>query len=212
MTDVERLLSEYKEAHRSGDDADPRPFLARVSGVDRELLAGLIDAYLERAPRPEFDVQAFQASPAATLAEDVQRSLAGEGGMWPALLPRLRARARLRRADLVAQLAARLGAQSQQDKVAGYYHQMEQGLLPEPGVSDTVLEALGKIVGWTAESLRKAGQMPAPGPQRTDPGAVFARTRMTAAAPEAEPAMPGGPPREQWDEVDRLFRGAPPSA
>jgi hypothetical protein len=212
MTDVDQLLSEYKEAHRGGRDADPRPFLARASGVDRDLLAALIDAYLERAPRQEFDAEAFQASPAASVAEEVQRSLAGESGMWPAVLPRLRGRARLKRAEVVSQLAARLGAQSQRDKVGVYYHQMEQGLLPESGVSDTVLEALGAIVGWTANSLRKAGQMPAPGPPRTDPGAVFARTRVTPATSDAEAAPPGAPPAEEWDEVDRLFRGAPPSA
>jgi hypothetical protein len=211
MTDVERLLIEYKEAHQAGGEADPRPYLARVSGVDRELLAGLIDAYLAEAPRRAFSAAAFGESRAAPVAEDVQRSLAGAGGMWPALLPRLRARARLRRAELVAQLAARLGAQAQQDKVGLYYHQMEQGLLPESGVSETVLEALGKIVDSTASALRKAGQMPAPGPPRTDEGAVFARATYgepAAAAPgdESEPAarQRGA---EEWDEVDRLFRG-----
>jgi hypothetical protein len=207
MTDVERLLAEYKEAHRSGGEADPRPYLERVSGVDRELLAGLIDAYLTQAPRRSFSAAGFHESRAATVAEDVQRSLAGAGGLWPALLPRLRARARLRRAELVAQLAARLGAQAQQDKVGLYYHQMEQGLLPESGVSDTVLEALGKIVDSTASALRKAGQMPAPGPPRTDEGAVFARaTYGEPAAPAPELAAREGP-AEEWDEVDRLFRG-----
>jgi hypothetical protein len=205
MTDVERLLSEYKQAYRSGGEADPRPYLARASGrVDRELLAGLIDAYLSQAERRPFDAAAFGSSRAAALAEDVQRSLAGAGGLWPALLPRLRGQARLRRAELVAQLAARLGAQSQRDKVGLYYHQMEQGLLPEPGVSDTVLEALGKIVGYTAEALRKAGQLPAPGPPRTDEGAVFARA--TYGEPAAAPAEPERQ-AEEWDEVDRLFRG-----
>jgi hypothetical protein len=212
MTDVEQLLSEYKDAHRTGDDTDPRPYLARASGADRELLAALIDAYLERAPRRDFDAEVFQASPAAAVAEGVQRSLARASGMWPALLPALRTQARLRRAEVVAQLAARLGAQSQQDKVAGYYHQMEQGLLPESGVSDTVLEALGKIVGWTADALRAAGQMPAPGPPRTDAGAVFARTHLSAAPPDAEASAPEAPAGEDWDEVDRLFRGARPSA
>jgi hypothetical protein len=213
MADVEQLLSEYKEAYRGGADADPRPFLARAPAADRELLAALIDAYLERAPRQQFAAEAFQASPAAVVAEGVQRSLAGEGGMWPALLPRLRARARLRRAEVVEQLAARLGAQSQQKKVGAYYHQMEQGLLPESGVSDTVLDALGKIVDWTGESLRKAGQMPAAGPTRTDPAAVFARTHLSTAPRAPEAKAPGAPPpAEEWDEVDRLFRGSPPSA
>jgi hypothetical protein len=51
MNDLERLLAEYKEAHRSGGEADPERFVSRLSGVEREQLAALIDAYLERAPR-----------------------------------------------------------------------------------------------------------------------------------------------------------------
>jgi hypothetical protein len=205
MTDVERLLTQYKEAHQSGGDADPRPYLARVSGVDRELLAGLIDAYLEQAPRRPLPT-ALGEFRAAPVIEEVERSLAGAGGMWPALLPRLRARARLRRSELVAQLAARLGAQGQRDKVGLYYHQMEQGLLPEPGVSETVLEALGKIVDSSASALRKAGQMPAPGPPRTDERATFGEPAAAAPADEAE--LPARERRaEEWDEVDRLFRG-----
>jgi hypothetical protein len=211
MTDVERLLTEYKKAHEGGDEADPRPYLARVAGVDRELLAGLIDAYLAEAPRRPFSAAAFGESRAAPVAEEVERSLAGAGGMWPALLPRLRARARLRRTELVAQLAARLGAQGQRDKVGLYYHQMEQGLLPESGVSETVLVALGKIVDSTASALRKAGQMPAPGPPRTDEGAVFARATYGEPAPEvpadAEELAARERGAEKWDEVDRLFRG-----
>ncbi len=211
MTDVEQLLSEFKQAVREGAGADPRPYLARAPNGDRELLAGLIDAYLERAPRREFEASAFQGSRAAAIAEEVQRSLAGESGIWPALLPRLRQRAELRRSELVGQLAARLGAQKQEQKVGEYYHRMEQGLLPAAGVSDTVLDALGRIVGWSAGALRKAGELPASGPPRADAGAVFARTHggvATDGAPDVRPEAPAA----EWDEVDRLFRGAPPSA
>jgi hypothetical protein len=216
MSDVDQLLSEYKQAHRDSGDADPRPYLARLSGTDRELLAGLIDAYLEAAPRRELDASALRSSPAAPVAEGVQRSLEGQSGMWPSLLPRLRARARLRRAELVAQLAARLSAQAEEEKVALYYHQMEQGLLPERGVSETVLDALGQIVDWSGEALRKAGQMPAPGPPRSDPGAVFARTTVGRVAPPPPGQAPSedvvAQPADDWDEVDRLFRGGPASA
>jgi hypothetical protein len=200
MHDVERLMAEYKEAFRAGA-GDPRPFLERAAPGDRALLAALIDAFLEEAPRRE---ATEHDSAAAAVTDQVQRSLSGASGLWPALLPRLRARARLRRAEVVAQLAARLGAQGQQEKVGLYYHQMEQGLLPEPGVSDTVLEALGRIVGYTAEGLRRAGRLPAPGPPRADEGAVFARTT------RGEPPAPGArPPEGEPDEVDRLFRGGP---
>jgi hypothetical protein len=211
MTNVLELLSEYKQASRESGDADPRPYLARVSGTDRELLAGLIDAYLEQAPRREFDAELFPGSPAATIAEEVQRSLAGESGIWPALLPQLRRRAELKRSELVHQLAARLGAQAQERKVGEYYHRMEQGLLPAAGVSDSVLDALGKIVGWTAEALRTAGALSAPGPARSDAGAVFARTHRGGAAEQAAD-LGAMPPADDWDEVDRLFRGPPPSA
>jgi hypothetical protein len=204
VTDVDRLFADYKEAHVGGGAPDPREYLERAADpADRELLAALIDAYLSQAERRAFDPAAFGSSRAAAVAEEVHRSLAGAGGLWPALLPRLRSHARLRRAELVAELAARLGAQSQRDKVALYYHQMEQGLLPERGVSDTVLDAIGKIVGYTGDALRRAGQMPAPGPPRADEGAVFARATYGEPAEAVEPERPA----EQWDEVDRLFRG-----
>jgi hypothetical protein len=207
MSDVERLLSEYKRAHRDGA-ADPGPFVARARAGDRPLLVALIDAYLEQAERREFSPEAYVGSRAAPAADAVHRSLAGSAGLWPALLPRLRGRAQIRRADLVRELAARLGAQSQQDKVASYYHQMEQGLLPASGVSDTVLEALGRIVHVAADALRRAGEMPAPGPPRSDEAAVFARTTGGVEGPRE----PAAAPAREWDEVDRLFRGGEPPA
>ena len=203
MDDLNRLFSEYKEAYQGGE-GDPRPFLDRAAPSDRALLAALIDTFLEEAPRREYSQDAAGGA-AAAVTDEVHRTLAGTSGLWPALLPRLRGRARLRRAEVVSQLAARLGAQGQQEKVGLYYHQMEQGLLPESGVSDTVLEALGRIVGYTAEALRKAGQLPAAGAPRADEGAAFAR------ATYGEPAEPSAtaPRPEAWDEVDRLFRGGP---
>jgi hypothetical protein len=206
VTEVERLFAEYKEVHRSGGEADPQRFLARVSGLEREQLAALIDAYLERTPRREFDAAAFRDSPAAAVADSVTRTVAGSAGLWPVLLPRLRNQARIKRADLVAELAARLGAQSQQDKVASYYHEMEQGRLPASGVSDTVLEALGKIVSYSRDALRRAGEMPAPGGPGPEAGAVFTRATRRGEASGEEPAASPAAPKE-WDEVDRLFRG-----
>jgi hypothetical protein len=208
MSDVERLLAEYKQVHRRGGDADPGPFLARTSGAEREQLTALIDAYLERASRREFDRAELRDSPAAAVADSTQRTLAGSAGLWPVLLPRLRNQARIKRADLVAELAGRLGAQTQQEKVAAYYHEMEQGLLPASGVSDTVLDALGKIVGYGRDALRSAGQMPAPGGPPAEAGAVYARTTRLGAAPADPNALSAAeaPEPEEWDEVDRLFR------
>ena len=88
---------------------------------------------------------------------------------------------------------------------------MEQGLLPEPGVSDTRARgARQRSSARRAEALRKAGQMPAPGAsakrsgRRVRPHARERRRRRTAEA-----AAPGAPSAGEWDEVDRLFRGGP---
>jgi hypothetical protein len=124
----------------------------------------------------------------------------------------LRERAQLKRADLVARLAAALGVTGREQKVASYYHEMEQGLLPARGVSDRVLDALASIVGSTRDALRSAGQAVAPGsPPPPAVGGVFAR-RVAADADYAAPAPAstaeaGGPAGSEWDEVDDLFRG-----
>ena len=180
MTDVERLLSEYKEAHRGGA-GDPRPFLSRASAEDRELLAGLIDAYLEEAPRRPCR-PLWASPPPRRWPRGSSGRWPARAALWPALLPRLRARARPRRAELVASWPRGWGRRPAGEG-RGYYHQMEQGLLPAPGVSDTVLEALGKIVGVAARAS-KGRALPAPGPPRMDEAAVFART--------ASRAPPGG--------------------
>jgi hypothetical protein len=201
MTDMHRLLEEFIAEDRAGGVADPARYLARVSGLDRDELTALIDGYLARAPRRAFDRAAFEASP----ARGVAASLAGSSGTWPALLPRLRDRAQLRRAEVVARLATALGAAHREAKVAGYYHAMEQGTLPASGVSDRVLEALGRIVDESLEVLRAAGASTHSAPAAG--GGAFAR--VATPAPEfAAPAAAAAPaPTMERDEIDDLFTG-----
>src|SRR4051794_195750 len=139
MSDIERLLREYIEALGEGQDVDPQDYLGQVEGAEREALTTLMEVHLEQAPRREWDAQAYRESSAPQQVEAITKALEGSAGLWPALLPRLRNRVKLKRADLVAQLAARVGAQEQRDKVADYYNQMEQGRLPAAGVSNAVL-------------------------------------------------------------------------
>ena len=169
---VDRLLEAFIAEDRTGV-ADPAAYLARVQGVDRAELEALIDGYLARAPRRPLDRAAFEASP----ADRVVAALEVVG--WPALLPQLRERARLRPAELVARLAAELGVGGREPKVAAYYDRMERGTLPPSGVSDRVLEALGRIVGASAAVLRAAGTHAAPPPPPAAP--AFARPRPLAA-------------------------------
>jgi hypothetical protein len=209
MTDVENLFRAYVAGHRGGDGPSEHDFLSQVEGVDRDELAAMIDAYLTRAPRRAWDPSEFEASGAAPFVQSVARSLQGSAGLWPTLLPRLRTRVRIARKDLVGELADRLGVTARQDKVERYYHQMEQGLLPSDGVSDSVLEALGAILGESREALRRAGQSLGPAGGPGGPDAVFARTAVGTGV-EADVAAGAPAPRaaeDEWDEIDRLFRG-----
>jgi hypothetical protein len=211
MADVEKLMREFIREDRNAP-ADPLPYLERVEGADRAELEALIDGYLARAPRRPFDAEAFERSPARAVAEELGRALGGVSGTWPALLPRLRHRARLRRADVVRRLAEELGAvgEPQVEKVARYYHEMEQGALPSARVSDRVLEALGRVLGVTAARLRDAGK--AAGGEGGGPGeaAAFARVGSPDPAHVETGRLMRGPPRsrdEPRDEIDALFTG-----
>jgi hypothetical protein len=207
---VDQLFQQFKAAFGSGEDADPVALLSEVEGDERAELSALIDAYLTRAPRREWDAEAYRQSSAPEVVDALARDLRGQAGLWPSMLPRLRARARIRRVDLVAELADRLGASGQREKVAGYYHEMEQGTLPADGVTDTVLDALGAIVGESRDALRRAGQAFGPGPEAGGPGALFARQASPSidALETERPASPGTADRTpEPDEVDRLFTG-----
>ena len=203
---VDELFEQFKAARARGGQTDVAALVAEVDGPERAELVTLIDAYLTRAPRAEWDAEAYERSGAPHAVQSVSASLRGQAGLWPSLLPRLRNQARIKRSDLTAELAERLGAERQRDKVAGYYHGMEQGTLPAAGVSDTVLDALGAIVGVGRDRLRRAGQALGPGPEGSSTEAVFARqTTATPAAGSEVADLAAEPP--QPDEVDRLFTG-----
>lgn len=214
MSDVDRLLSDYISEHRAGGEADPLAYLDQLEGTDREELAELLDAYLQRTPGREWDPDAYRGSAAERLTESLSRSLTGRAGLWPVVLPRLRERAQMKRADLVERLAEALGVGGRREKVASYYHEMEQGSLEPAGVSDRVLAALGAIVGTSAETLRRTGEsLPAGKPIEGAPDAAFTRMQHAPPGYEADEAPQAGAPArspgtaEEWDEVDELFRG-----
>jgi hypothetical protein len=208
MTDLDRLLADYIAEHRAGGDADPREYLSRASATERTELAALIDTYLAHAPRQPFDPARFRGSSAERTVDELERAIAGQAGLWPTLLPRLRDRAGLKRSELVERLAAALGVAGRKDKVADYYHEMEQGRLAAHGVSDRVLEALGQLVGETAEALRNSGRALTPPGQGPATAATPAFARRAYGEPGAqEDASAPVPPQAEWDEVDELFRG-----
>lgn len=205
MPDVERLLQEFIAEDRAGGVADPLAYLERVTGADRTELEALIDGYLARAPRRAFAADAFEASPARPIAEDVGRALGGASGKWPVVLPRLRHRAQLRRTDVVRLLAAELDAEAHVEKVARYYHGMEQGTLPAGGVSDQVLEALGRVMNVTAAHLRAAGR--SVGGAASGRAGSIAFARVGSPDPEYAAPVEGPEPVAPPDAIDALFTG-----
>jgi hypothetical protein len=208
MSDVDRLLADYIAEHRAGGEADPRAHLSRASPAERTELAALIDTYLAYAPREPFNQAIFRGSSAERTVDELERAIAGPAGLWPAVLPRLRDRAGLKRSELVERLAAALGVSGREDKVADYYHQMEQGRLPAQGVSDRVLEALGRLVGESVQTLRDAGRALTPAGQGPAAAAAPAFARRAYGEPGAQEAAGApAPPPAEWDEVDQLFRG-----
>jgi len=221
MSDVDRLFDQYRGQHRAGGGADPRQFLEQLEGVDRAELAALIGAYLERAPGRTWDAAEFAGSRGERLTERIAAGWEEEAEApvaWHELLPELRAKVKIKRADLVDRLAGAIGAPEQTTKVAAYYHQMEVGKLPSEGVSNRVLQALAGILGETAEKLRAAGSVTTAGggEQQVDARVAFARTAVqhpqyAEETPEAaQPEVASAAPIEDEDDlVDRLFTGGP---
>src|SRR5262249_20137434 len=143
MAEVDRLLREYIERFESGGSSDPGEVLAKVEGADREKLSVLIQGYLEHAaPAQDWDPAAFPGSVAGRAVARVAESWSQASGQLPAELVKLRNERQITRADLVGRLADALGVSGARDKVAFYYHRMEQGLLPSEGISSRVWEAL----------------------------------------------------------------------
>ena len=126
---------------------------------------------------------------------------------WP--LPRLRHRMKLKREEVVALLAELLGVGADAPKVRAYYHEMESGTLEPEGVSQRVLDALARIFGVSTRELEDAGDYSI---DFSPAGAFLRRLDGMGAPPHgmlAESMQYGSPGEEpdDWDEVDRLFRG-----
>lgn len=212
MRGPQQVFEEFAREYRREGEADPRPYLSQLDGDERAELRLLIEAFLERAPRRRWDPDAFAGSLAeralARAGTGEEPATAERPAGWPELLPALRTEARLKRRTVVERLAAAIGFADQQQRVAAYYHRMEQGQLRPSGVSDRVLEALAGILGGSAEALRRAGDA---GQRAAEAGGeVFARV----GAPEGGSAIGGGgaasareDAAEPADELDRLFTG-----
>lgn len=208
MASIQHLLDEFRAAFVAGEEPAAGEFLDRADESERQELEAAIDRYLMEAPRQRWDPTAYEESRAHQAVERVFESIEGSSGSWPALLPRLRNRARITRGEVVWRLSAALGV-SDQERVADYVNRMEHGKLPAAGVSNRVIEALAGILGTSADLLRSAGS----GEIAPGDAPIFARAATLAEEFDAPlPTAPAGhapPDPGDTEKVDRLFTGGP---
>jgi hypothetical protein len=211
MTDVMELFDEFKRECKRARFADPRPFLAKASADDRPTLSALIDAYLEAAPPTPTDEAAYANSAAKRLVKALDQVAGESTGLWPRALPLLRKRAGLRRKDVVERLTKELDLEGGEDLVGAAFHEMESGFLDSEDVQTPVLEALGRMLGESADTLGSLGRRLGPARARIGPVSAFARrsdTAVHAPASRAREPQTVDPRRRRLERrVDDLFRG-----
>ncbi len=211
MADITPLIEEFAADYEAGRPVDVPAFLDRVDSGQRQELAAALDSYLMSAPTRKWDPEAYEGSLAQRAVDTVYESLDEVPAAWQVLLPDLRAKARIRRQDLVRRLANALGfdREPEIEKVGDYYNRMEHGLLPTAGVSARVIEALAGVLGVEPERIAAAGRREAAAGDAGD--VAFARKAfpnaeladadaLLAMDMEAAPAEAGG-----HDEIDALF-------
>jgi hypothetical protein len=182
---VETLFDEFATRYLRGEHPDVREYLERA-GAERDSLGALLDRFLEAVPARE---------PSEEDVVLIQARLEHEA---PLLV--LRKRRKLGRGAVVDALVQALRLEPEKrEKVAGYYHELETGLLdPEP-VDSSVWEALSDLLHANARALAGLGPLP--------PAAAPAFHRFDADFVLAERSVPPVPRDECPDEVDRLFTG-----
>jgi hypothetical protein len=182
---VETLFDEFATRYLRGERPDVREYLERA-GAERDSLGALLDRFLEAVPARE------------PSEEEVVLLQARLEQQPPVLV--LRLRRKLRREAIVAALVERLRLDpAKSRKVAGYYADLEVGVLdPEP-VDRRVWDVLADVLEANVRAL--AGHRPEP---------IAAAPAYRVADADfvlRELAVPPDQPDEARDEIDRLFTG-----
>jgi transcriptional regulator with XRE-family HTH domain len=209
MSDVERVFSDFVDEWSGGRRPQVEDWLERVGPGEREQLAELLTDWLAVAPTPDYDEAMLAQLRADPAVAAVVAGAAGAAGAWPALLPRLRARAGLAVRELAGRLTAAFGLAGQEARAEVYLERMERGELDATRVSRRLLDALGEALGVSGSSLAEAGDLGL----RAAPAIRFRAAPAALAPPLADfdalsrAAMAKAPP--PMDELDRLFLGGP---
>ena len=204
----DRILSAFIDAWNAGRRPDLDEYVARAAEPDREQLSADITAFVAFAPTPDYDDDALAAIRAEPVVASAALAARGSGGLWPALLPRLRERAALSTGELAAALVSLLGLPSDRaPKTRGYLEQLEAGALEPRGLSGRLLDGMARLLGVPRGELEGAGGIGG-GPvaaalfRAEGPAAAAVRDDLDVLADAL--AAPSG---AGWDDVDELFRG-----
>jgi hypothetical protein len=194
MSSVDELYSRYVQEYRDDGDADPRPYLDELAGVERAELSLRIDRFLQQAPAPAFNAEAF-----ARFRTDATRQALVERVLNPETLSTLRAASGLTKADTAAALAERLELTGHELAVKARYHDIETGNTDPARVRLRVWDALSAVLKAPAEKLREAAENAFGGGQAFAP--AFARAPLRSSRPGTWQSMK---PFEQPDAADAV--------
>jgi hypothetical protein len=181
--EVFELFDDYAARFARGERPDAREYLARA-GEGADELAGLIDRFLQAAPVPA--------------AGEDERTLAAAWIEGEPPLLELRNRRGLKRDAIVDALISAFGLDpAKRQKVKGYYHQLETGLLEPREVDRRVFDVLAETLSAPLADVRAWR----PQPQFAE--AAYMRRDAEAAPSEAPPVF--ADEDKERDEIDLLF-------
>jgi hypothetical protein len=199
MSAVDDLYRRYVQEYRDDGDADPRPYLDELTGLERAELSLRIDRFLQHAPAPAFNSEAF----ARFRADPARRALV-DRVLNPETLATMRAASGLTKADTAAALAERLELAGHELAVKARYHDIETGNTDPARIRLRVWEALAAVLKAPSEKLREAAESAFGGGQASVP--AFARSPMRSSAPREHRFLRAIEDTSKADAaVDRVF-------
>ncbi len=213
MSTNDQVLNDFIDAWNAGRRPRVREYLARLpDGPERDDLAEQITAWLEVAPTPGYDDDTRAEIRAEPIVARLLESADSDAGLWPTVVPQLRARAGLSVTQLAARLIERLSLErGDTARAAGYLERLERGALDPSRVSRRLLDSVGALLGVPGRALADAASYPR-GLRPASPALFRAESdlgdwvRDDIEVLSAAAMAPAPPP---MDELDRLFTGGP---
>ena len=215
MSSIEQVLGEFVDAWNAGRRPRVIEYLARVpEGPERDELAEQIGTWLEVAPAPPHDPGTRAQIRREPAVRHVLEAFGEDAGLWPAVIPDLRARAGLSVRQVAARLVGRFGVGGgNEDRAADYLERMERGELEAARVSQRLLDALGELLGASGATLADVGRLGGATRPAAAGGTLFRAGEdagdWVARDVEALSRAARTPAPPPMDELDRLFTGGP---